>query len=223
MQRTKYLPYLLTLLLSVAPMPPSEAADLRVIDVVQITWASAKSPIAKVEDVVFSISNQVAPSWKRFTTISEDKLDRSIEFKVGETLDNPIRIGAAMSCESPGFTRFMDSVRVEAYRQLDIESWSERYLIILTPDAGCIWSGRANLGSASSKGGVMVLHNTASAFVITHELGHNLGLGHSNMLRCSTGASDGPWSQTCKAVEYGGSIDVMGNVDTTLPISTYHQ
>ena len=43
------------------------------------------------------------------------------------------------------------------------------------------------------------------------------------MLRCESGSPDGPWSQTCKAVEYGGSIDVMGNVDTTSPLSTYHQ
>jgi hypothetical protein len=42
-------------------------------------------------------------------------------------------------------------------------------------------------------------------------------------LRCDSGAKDGAWSETCKAVEYGGTIDVMGNVDTTSPLSTYHQ
>jgi hypothetical protein len=42
-------------------------------------------------------------------------------------------------------------------------------------------------------------------------------------MRCENKASDGPWGETCKAVEYGGTIDIMGNVDTTSPLSTYHQ
>ena len=100
----------------------------------------------------------------------------------------------------------MNSLRNEVYRQLGLSDWKDRYLVILTPAAGCIWSGRAAIGSFATKGGVMVLHNTASAFVITHELGHTLGLGHSNLLRCDNGSFDGAWSQTCKAVEYGGGV-----------------
>ena len=42
-------------------------------------------------------------------------------------------------------------------------------------------------------------------------------------MRCDSGANDGAWSDTCKAVEYGGTIDIMGNVDTTSPLNTYHQ
>lgn len=83
--------------------------------------------------------------------------------------------------------------------------------------------GRALIGDVKVKGGTLVLHNNASPFVITHELGHSLGLGHSNLLRCSSGKGDGAWSNDCKAVEYGGSIDVMGNVDTSSPLSVYHQ
>jgi len=79
------------------------------------------------------------------------------------------------------------------------------------------------VGAADSKSGTLILHDSASSFVITHELGHNFGLGHSNFLRCDNGANDGPWGETCKGVEYGGTIDVMGNVDTRSPLSTYHQ
>jgi hypothetical protein len=86
-----------------------------------------------------------------------------------------------------------------------------------------VWSGRAQLGGPKSVSGTLILTDTASSFVITHELGHTFGLGHSNFLRCDDGAYDGPWGDRCKAVEYGGTIDVMGNVDTSSPLNTYHQ
>jgi hypothetical protein len=117
----------------------------------------------------------------------------------------------------------MSSIRPEAYKRLGIADSTERYLVVVAPKAGCNWSGRAQLGTVNTKRGTLILHDSASSFVITHELGHNFGLGHSNFLRCENGANDGAWSDTCKAVEYGGTIDVMGNVETTSPLSTYHQ
>ena len=128
-----------------------------------------------------------------------------------------------MACVGVASSEFMRSIRLEAYSRLGITDYSERYLVVVAPKAGCIWSGRAQLGGAKSKSGTLILHDSASSFVITHELGHNFGLGHSNFLRCDNAAYDGPWGETCKGVEYGGTIDVMGNIDTTSPLNTYHQ
>lgn len=207
----------------ILPISQAEALDNRTIDIVQITWAGAASPSNSLSDIKDAITNSVSSSWKTFTTNEGDPKARTINFVYGQTLETPIRLSIPLDCDGPGFVSFMREIQAETYRRLGIASWSDRYLIIHAPSAGCIWMGRAQVGSPSSKGGVMLLHNTASAFVITHELGHTLGLGHSNFINCGPTRADGLWTRDCKAVEYGGTIDVMGNVDTTSTLSTYHQ
>lgn len=74
----------------------------------------------------------------------------------------------------------MRSIRQEAYERFGISDSSQRYLLIAAPKAGCIWSGRAQLGGPESRNGILVLHDSADSYVITHELGHTFGLGHTN-------------------------------------------
>ena len=202
---------------------PAFAVDERVVDVVAVTWAGAEAPAGDVNVVAKAIDTDVNADWKKFTTLYGDTKDRTISFVSGKVLTTPISLITKMACSGSAASEFLSSIRPEAYKRLGISDYSKRYLVVVAPKAGCVWSGRAPLGTAKSVSGTLVLHDSASGYVMAHELGHTFGLGHSNFLRCDNAANDGAWSDTCKAVEYGGVIDVMGNVDTTSPLNTYHQ
>jgi hypothetical protein len=204
-------------------LAPAYAVDERVIDVVEVTWAGAPAPAGDAKKVASVIDTDVNADWKKFTTMYGDTKDRTVSFKTGKVLDTQITLVSKMACTGFPASDFMSTIRPEAYKRLGISEYSKRYLIVISPKAGCVWSGRAGLGNARSQSGTLILHDSASSFVITHELGHNFGLGHSNFVRCDNAAYDGPWGETCKGVEYGGTIDVMGNVDTTSSLNTYHQ
>ena len=204
-------------------LSPAQAVDQRVVDIVSVSWAGSTTPPATVDQLAVLVNTEVNKSWKSFTTLVGDTKDRSISFVAGKTLATPIVLNSRMACSGPTSMDFMNYTRIEAYRRLGITDDSNRYLIINAPKSGCVWSGRAQLGAPNEIMGTMVLHDTDDPFVIVHELGHTFGLGHTNFLRCDNTKFDGPWSNTCKAVEYGGIIDVMGNVETKSPLNTYHQ
>ena len=204
-------------------LAPAYAIDERVIDVVAVTWNGAATALSNPTTIAEVIDKEVNVDWKKFTTMVGATTDRTISFKSGKVLDVPIALVSKMACTGYAASDFMSSIRPEAYKRLGISDYSNRYLVVYAPKAGCVWSGRAGLGGPKSVSGTVILHDSDSSFVIAHELGHTFGLGHSNFLRCDNGAKDGAWSDTCKAVEYGGTIDVMGNVDTTSPLNTYHQ
>ncbi len=211
----------ISLVFSLLPATPSQAVEQRLVDVVLATWPGAGPLPGTVSDIQREIENVVKPRWLELTTIRGATSDKRIEFKFGDALTSPIVMNVPLPCERVVIA-WSEAVREETYRRLGIKNYENRYLVILAPKNGCIWSGLASIGSQGQKGGALVLHDTTRGFVIAHELGHLLGLGHSNLMRCANFKPDGDW-ESCRAIEYGGAIDLMSNVDVSMPLSTYHQ
>ena len=212
----------ISFLFQVLLIAPAEAVDQRPIDVVELNWSGSAQLTTSKSEIVSKINGEVRSKWESLTSFTGGNLEQRIQFYGDRVLPDPIRLVAPLSCNRSDFSSFMNSIRSEAYKRMSIDSSSNRYLIILMPDSNCIWEGRSLIGTANSKGGTIILQDTSDAFVIAHELGHSLGLGHSNFMRCDAGQKDAAWN-ACKAVEYGGTVDLMGNVPTDAPLSTYHQ
>jgi len=77
-------------------------------------------------------------------------------------------------------------------------------LIYGFPQNACGWWGMGSVGGSPSQAWI---NGTFSLKVVGHEFGHNLGLYHSHALECGAAVDTG----TCSSVEYGDTLDIMGN------------
>lgn len=201
---------LLTPAVAVADAPP-----LRLIDVVEVTWQDAPTAAATAESVATVVRNDAISRWKQ---LSADR----IVFTFDQVLPR-LSTAAAMPCDAAGSVTYLNQVALSAFSDAGISDWGNRYLIVIAPPIrSCVWAGRGVVNPPSSTSGLLILNGTDNPFVIAHELGHNLGLGHSNLETCTGNRPDGAWAE-CSAIEYGSATDLMGNLDRTSPLAAYHQ
>jgi hypothetical protein len=98
---------------------------------------------------------------------------------------------------------------------------SSRHILVYFPNrADC--GGWAGLGSIG--GGNIWINGANDTRVVAHELGHNLGLGHSNTATCTLAGAwvslslpVSPTSANCTLKEYGDQADVMGSGFASAP------
>ncbi len=200
-------------LLNPALVSSARADFSRPVDVVSVNWPGAAPMTTDVASVRKSLDDYTNPYWQSHAGIT---------FSRGMDSVTPIQMSKPAPCNGDPTVTYMNDVAQTFYDSQGL-SVGTRYLIILLPPIPdkCVWEAKSIVGDYRIPFGITVLQNNSIPYVITHELGHSLGLGHTDFMSCPT-PGDSAWA-SCKNIEYGGAVDIMSNIETAGPLNVYHQ
>jgi Dual-action HEIGH metallo-peptidase len=191
---------------------PAFADFSRPIDIISVSWPSAAPLSTNVPSIRQAIDTYASPYWQSHA---------AMQFSPGMDLLAPIQMSKAAPCNGDPTVTYMNAVAKKFYDSQGLNV-GNRYLVILLPTlpGACAWAAKSLVGDYRTPFGITVLQNNAIPYVITHELGHALGLGHTDYMSCPT-PGDSTWS-ACQNIEYAGAVDIMSNIETLGPLNVYH-
>lgn len=103
------------------------------------------------------------------------------------------------TCDSSGIDRYARQAAEDD--GVDLSNYNR--LIFMFPNSSCGWTGKGTLGGTQSKAWI---NGSFTLNTIGHELGHNFGLHHAQLLECGLDII----GDNCISVTYGDTLDIMG-------------
>ncbi|MFD2841268.1 fibronectin type III domain-containing protein [Populibacterium corticicola] len=180
-----------------------KAKKTRKVLIVPVYWKGAKKP----KNDVSATKKHVKKADAYFNEVSGGK----VRLTVSKTLKwQKIKKPAGAGCTASvyGISKSLSGI----LKKNKIKRSSYDHMIVRLPSNSCkskkLASGEAELG-----GKVAVMAGPTDAYVLTHEIGHNLRLPHGNSLLCSKGKVTLTSLKKCNSREYGDYSDVMGHGD----------
>ncbi|MET0886290.1 MAG: cell wall-binding repeat-containing protein [Mycetocola sp.] len=127
----------------------------------------------------------------------------------GVSMSGPVkRLVTANACNPTAMWDIAAAEFGKTYEQYWRYSGSE-HLVVISPEWCAGGTGLGTMGSLTNGGAIWAGHKPSlTQQIIAHELGHNLGLGHSNALLCTGTATEGAG---CYPNEYWDHYDIMGS------------
>ncbi|MCL2455873.1 MAG: hypothetical protein FWD18_11330, partial [Micrococcales bacterium] len=180
----------------VESVPVAQASATRTLTVLPVTWPGgpgASTTVSALGDVA-----------QRSVAFWQSQSGGAAAMPWSVSVRSWTTVAAPGSCSSAAMATLMTAA-LAANGMSSPSSPRDHVMVYFPYSSLCGWAGLAAVGGSYSW--INGYNNTE---IVAHELGHNLGLGHANTLRCP-GVALVMNLSACADIEYGDVVDVMGS------------